>query len=231
MRAAAPPSPLPNVAMAPPEVIAVRHTEEEAGYVSFRPVVRQNFRLSDLLGLVLGVTGKQPARIRQILRSGSVSFHSHRYWWDGFQVEEHDLAALLARFPDSDPSRAFRPEACTAALLEAGGSPSRPDSSGLRPLGARSRRRLAHPPVSSAQFLGRAARGRRVRVFGLRRILLPMARRPLPARTQRRARRRAGRRGEVARSARFAPEPARARPRLAHRLPLSARGRLTAMTP
>jgi len=111
--------------MAPPEVISVRYTEEEAGYVSIRPVVRQSFRLSDLLGMVLGVTGKHPARIRQILRSGSVSFHSHRYWWDGFQVEEQELAALLASFPDPDPSRAFRPQACTAALVEAGGSPPR----------------------------------------------------------------------------------------------------------
>ena len=112
--------------MPPPEVIAVRHTEEEAGFVSIRPVVRQNFRLSDLLGMVLGVTGKHPARIRQILRSGSVSFQSHRYWWDGFQVEEQELAVLLARFPDPDPSRAFRLEACTAALVESGGSPPRP---------------------------------------------------------------------------------------------------------
>ena len=117
-----------------PEVISVRYTEEEAGYVSFRPVVRQSFRLSDLLGMVLGVTGKQPARIRQILRSGSVSFHSHRYWWDGLQIEEQELAELLENFPDPDPSRAFRPEACTAALMEAGGSPLRPDSSGPRPV-------------------------------------------------------------------------------------------------
>jgi hypothetical protein len=111
--------------MPAPEVIPVRRTEEDAGYVSFRPVVRQNFRLNDLLGLVLGVTGKQPERVRQILRSGSVSFHAYRYSWDGFQLEDQELAALLARFPDPDSSRAFRPEACTAALVE-GGSPPRP---------------------------------------------------------------------------------------------------------
>jgi hypothetical protein len=109
--------------MPPPEVIPVRHTEEEAGYVSFRPVVRQNFRLHDLLGLVLGVTGKHPQRILQILRSGSISFHSYRYWWDGFDLEEKELAVFLAQYPDPDPSRAFRPEACTAALIEAGRPP------------------------------------------------------------------------------------------------------------
>jgi hypothetical protein len=133
--------------MPPPEVIPVRRTEEEAGYVSIRPVVRQNFRLNDLLGLVLGVTGKHPERIRQILRSGGVSFHSYRYWWEGFQLEEQELATLLARFPDADPSRVFRPEACTAIVLEAGGSPARPDLSGPRPIlelerAAASRKRL-----------------------------------------------------------------------------------------
>ena len=116
----------PSLTMAPPEAISVRYTEEEAGYVSIRPVVRQTFRFPDLLGLVLSVTGKHPARIRQILRSGSVSFHAYRYWWDGVQVEEQELEVLLAGFPDPEPSREFRAEACTAALVEAGGSPPRP---------------------------------------------------------------------------------------------------------
>jgi len=127
-----PPSVTPRETMPPPEVIAVRYTEEEAGYVSIRPVVRQSFRLSDLLGMVLGVTGKHPARIRQILRSGSVSFHSHRYWWDGLQIEEQELAALLAQFPDPDPSRAFRPELCTAVLAEAVRPQGRTDTWGPR---------------------------------------------------------------------------------------------------
>jgi hypothetical protein len=125
MRAALSPEPsLATPAMPAPEIIPVRRTEEDAGYVTFRPVVRQNFRLNDLLGLVLGVTGKHPDRVRQILRSGSVSFHAYHYSWDGFQPDDAELAALLARFPDPDPARAFRPEACTAALIE-GGSPPR----------------------------------------------------------------------------------------------------------
>jgi hypothetical protein len=125
MRAALSPEPsLATHAMPAPEIIPVRRTEEDAGYVTFRPVVRQNFRLNDLLGLVLGVTGKHPDRVRQILRAGSVSFHAYHYSWAGFQPDDAELAALLARFPDPDPARAFRPEACTAALVE-GGSPLR----------------------------------------------------------------------------------------------------------
>ena len=106
-----------------PETIPVRYSEEEAGYVSFRPVVRQSFRLNELLDMVLSVTGKEPARIRQILRSGNVVFHFYRYWWQGFEVSEDELQKHLARFPDPDPTRAFRADACTAVLLEGGGKP------------------------------------------------------------------------------------------------------------
>jgi hypothetical protein len=107
--------------VAVPDVIPVRYTEEEAGFVSFRPVVRQAFRLHELLDMVLSVTGKEPERIHQILRSGAVVFHGYRYWWDGFEIPDAELSALLASFPDADPSRAFDPASCTLALLGTGG--------------------------------------------------------------------------------------------------------------
>src|SRR5712692_2968619 len=109
-----------SLGMALPETIPVRYTEEEAEYLSVRPVVRQTFRLHELIDMLLGVTGKDLARIQQILRSGTIVFHFYRYWWEGFEAEAGELAAVLARFPDADPSRAFRAEACTAVLLESG---------------------------------------------------------------------------------------------------------------
>lgn len=111
--------------MALPETIPVRYTEEEAGYVSFRPLVKQIFSLNELLDMVLSVTGKDPERIRQILRSGTVVFHFYRYWWQGFEIAEAELAPLLARFPDPDPSREFRIEYCSVALLEDSAKPPR----------------------------------------------------------------------------------------------------------
>ena len=111
--------------MALPETIPVRYTEEEAGYVSFRPLVKQIFSLNELLDMVLSVTGKEPDRIRQILRSGTVVFHFYRYWWRGFEIAEAELAPLLARFPDPDPSRQFRIENCSAALIEDNSKPPR----------------------------------------------------------------------------------------------------------
>jgi hypothetical protein len=111
--------------MALPEKIPVRYTEEEAGYVSFRPLVRQTFTLNELLDMVLSVTGKDAARLRQILRSGTVVFHFYRYWWQGFEASEEELGPLLARFPDPDPSRPFRAEHCTVALFEGGSASPR----------------------------------------------------------------------------------------------------------
>ena len=87
--------------MALPETIPVRYTEEEAGYVSFRPVVRQTFRLNELLDMVLSVTGKDPERIQQILRSGTVVFHFYRYWWQGFEIAEAELRRTARAFSRS----------------------------------------------------------------------------------------------------------------------------------
>ena len=109
-----------------PEAIPVRYTEEEAGYITTRPVVRQSFRPDQLLDMVLSVTGKDARRIRQIFRSGTVVFHFYRYWWTGFEIEEGELAGLLARFPDPDPSREFRGAECTLIAIESGQMPPRP---------------------------------------------------------------------------------------------------------
>ncbi len=109
-----------------PEAIPVRYTEEEAGYITTRPVVRQSFRPDQLLDMVLSVTGKDARRIRQIFRSGTVVFHFYRYWWTGFDIEDGELAGLLARFPDPDPLREFRAADCTLIAIESGQMPPRP---------------------------------------------------------------------------------------------------------
>jgi hypothetical protein len=109
-----------------PESIPVRYTDEEAGYVTVRPIVRQTFRLDELLDMILSVTGKDAARIRQILHSGTVVYHFYRYSWAGFDANEAELSVALARFPDADPSRPFDAGNCTLAVLESAGAHSRP---------------------------------------------------------------------------------------------------------
>ena len=100
-----------------PAQIPVKYTEEEAEYLSVRPVVKQTFQLAELVDMILGVTGKDPARVQQILRTGTLVFNFYRYWWTGFNADADELAAELGKFPDADPARAFRAEECNVAVL------------------------------------------------------------------------------------------------------------------
>lgn len=104
-----------------PETIPVRYTDEEAGYVTVRPVVKQTFRLEELLDMILSVAGKDLTRVRQLLHSGTIVYHFFRYSWTGFDADEAELAVALAQFPDPDPARPFPPDRCTLAILESGG--------------------------------------------------------------------------------------------------------------
>jgi hypothetical protein len=104
-----------------PASIPVRYTEEEAEFISVRPVVRQKFRVEQLVDMVLSVTGKDSARVAQILRSGTLVYNFYRYWWERFEPAAEDLDEILRKFPDPDPSRLFGAEACIAVEMESGG--------------------------------------------------------------------------------------------------------------
>ena len=104
--------------MALPETIPVKYTEEEAEYLSMRPVVRQTFRAAELVDMIVRVSGKDSERVQQILRSGTIVFHSFRYWWQGFEPDAAALRGILATYPDPDAARAFRSEDCAEIILE-----------------------------------------------------------------------------------------------------------------
>jgi hypothetical protein len=125
-----------------PETIAVRFTEEDAGYVTVRPVVKQTFRLAELTDMVVSVTGKDATRVQQIFRAGTVVYNGYRYWWEGFPSDAAAVATLLAPFPDDDPTRPFDSSAITAISLEVGGGTQRTLISITRK--EASRRRLFH---------------------------------------------------------------------------------------
>jgi hypothetical protein len=101
-----------------PETIPVKYSEEEAEYLSLRPLVRQTFRMRELVDMILAVTGKDAERVRQVLRSGTTVFHFYRYWWQGFEVDAGELAHLLAEFPEAQPDRAFQMQECVVVHLE-----------------------------------------------------------------------------------------------------------------
>jgi hypothetical protein len=108
-----------------PEQIPLRYTEEDAGFVSVRPVVKQTFRLHELVDMVVSVAGKNAARVQQIFRSGTVVYNGYRYWWDALPAEREEIERLLLGFPEDDPSRPFESEQATAVLLEIGGGAQR----------------------------------------------------------------------------------------------------------
>ncbi|HTA59053.1 MAG TPA: hypothetical protein VK805_12895 [Candidatus Baltobacteraceae bacterium] len=108
-----------------PSQIPVRYTEEDAGFVSVRPVVKQTFQLHELVDMVVSVVSKDSVRVQQIFRSGTVVYNGYRYWWDALQADRDELDRLLLPFPDDDPTRPFDPEQATAVLLEIGGGAQR----------------------------------------------------------------------------------------------------------
>ncbi|HEY1468132.1 MAG TPA: hypothetical protein VGF61_03760 [Candidatus Acidoferrum sp.] len=108
-----------------PDQIPLRYTEEDAGYVSMRPVVKQTFRLNELADMVVSVTGKDAARVQQIFRNGTVVYNGYRYSWDGISAELAEIASLLRPFPDDDPTRPFHPEEAKSVLFEMGGGSQR----------------------------------------------------------------------------------------------------------
>ena len=108
-----------------PQQIPVRYAEDDAGYLSVRPVVKQTFRLNELADMVVSVVGKDTARVQKILRTGTVLYNGFRYWWEGLAADIPEIEDLLALFPDDDPSRPFAASQTTAVLLEIGGGVQR----------------------------------------------------------------------------------------------------------
>ena len=109
--------------MSLPQQISVRYAEDDAGYVTVRPVVNQTFRLNELTDMLVSVVGKDSHRVQQVLRTGAVLYNGYRYWWNPLVAELPEIEQLLLPFPDDDPSRRFDPSRATTVLLEVGGGP------------------------------------------------------------------------------------------------------------
>ena len=103
--------------LALPESIPCKVSSESAGYVTMAAVARVNLPLEELASKVLGVCGKDPARIARILLRGSLVSGDSRFRWDPFALAPDELRELLVRFPDHDPGRKFDIQRCDRMLL------------------------------------------------------------------------------------------------------------------
>jgi len=103
-----------------PERIEVKLSSEAAGSISFTPVVRRQMSPPELLEAILGVTGKDVARVGEVLRHGSLVSGASRFRWPPLEASAEEIATGLAAFPDSLPDRPFDPARCVRARLSGG---------------------------------------------------------------------------------------------------------------
>jgi hypothetical protein len=109
--------------MALPPTLRVKLSSEAAGSISITQVVVQEMPVAELVEHMLGVTGKDEARIRQLLLRGTLVSGASRFRWTGCDAAPDDLRLLLATFPDPDPARPFAPLNCTRVTLRGGRQP------------------------------------------------------------------------------------------------------------
>jgi hypothetical protein len=109
--------------MALPATVRVKLSSEAAESISITPVVVQEMPVRELVEYMLGVTGKDEARIHELLLRGSLVSGGSRFRWAGWDAELQNLRELLATFPDPDPARRFAAANCTRATLRGGRQP------------------------------------------------------------------------------------------------------------
>jgi hypothetical protein len=121
-----------------PATIRVKLSSEEAGAIAVTPVVAREMPLGELVALMLDLTGKDAARVRELLLRGTLVSGASRYRWAGWQADVGDLGELLVSLPGPDPARPFVPERCVQVLMQ-GVAPR-----AAIPAAALTRRRLLH---------------------------------------------------------------------------------------
>jgi len=106
--------------MSLPATVRVKLSSEAAEGISITRVVVQDLPLRDLVEHMLGITGKDEARVRDLLRRGTLVSGASRFRWSGWEAELDSVRELLATFPGDDPARPFQAERCVRAVLRGG---------------------------------------------------------------------------------------------------------------
>jgi hypothetical protein len=109
--------------MALPQTVRVKLSSEIAEAISITPVVVQELPVRELVEHMLGVTGKDEPRIRELLLRGTLVSGASRFRWAGWETDPESLRQLLATFPDPDPGRPFAAKQCVRAILRGGRHP------------------------------------------------------------------------------------------------------------
>jgi len=100
-----------------PDTIRVKLSSEAAGSISVTAVVVQEMPLRALVELMLGITGKDPARVHELLLRGTLVSGASRFRWTGWDADLAALESLLASMPGAEPDRPFLGERSIHAVL------------------------------------------------------------------------------------------------------------------
>ncbi len=106
--------------MSLPAIVRVKLSSEAAEGISITQVVVQDLPLRDLVEHMLGITGKNEARVRELLLRGTLVSGASRFRWTGWEAELDGLRELLATYPGDDPARPFASARCLRAVLRGG---------------------------------------------------------------------------------------------------------------
>jgi hypothetical protein len=106
--------------MSLPATVRVKLSSEAAEAISITQVVVQDLPLRDLVEHMLGLTGKNEARVRELLLRGTLVSGASRFRWTGWDADPDGLRELLATFPGDDPARPFASARCVRAVLRGG---------------------------------------------------------------------------------------------------------------
>ena len=110
--------------MALPPTVRVKLSSEAASPFRITPVVVQEMPVRELVEHMLGVTGKDEARIRELLLRGTLVSGASRFRWAGWAAGSRRACAnCWRRF--RIPIRRARspPERCVRAMLRGGRQP------------------------------------------------------------------------------------------------------------
>lgn len=106
-----------------PPTVRVKLSSEAAEAIAMTPVLLQELPTRELIEHMLGVVGKDLVRMREILLRGTMVAGASRFRWAGWAVDDDDLRALLATFPDADPAQTFAAARCIRLVLRGGRQP------------------------------------------------------------------------------------------------------------
>ncbi len=103
-----------------PPTLRVKLSSEAAEAIALTPVIVRDMPLRELIEEILPLTGKDAARVAEVLGRGTLVGGGTRFRWEAVPTSAGELREMVSSFAESDPSRAFAPERCVAALVIGG---------------------------------------------------------------------------------------------------------------